>query len=231
MAAELSNWMLSTSYHLLHHCRDDQAPLPEPRGGLGLGERRGRRHRSWIHAGGNAAAVDGGRYIRWVGARAAQAVREGAASASSVKGSVHQQSSTSMARTTKTPTAAQTWSRGWGWGRGGGDPPREWWGNRSRRRGSRRGVAAHRHAPLHLGRWRRSWGMDRAAAPAEPLAARSRKNDESPSGPAVVGSSWALDQSTGLYLSIGPGPFTFFSLRRENFQRYVTYLSSFRLWY
>jgi hypothetical protein len=52
--------------------------------------------------------------ISRVGARAAQAVREGAAGARSVKDRAQQQSASSMARTTRTPATAQSMESGTG---------------------------------------------------------------------------------------------------------------------
>jgi hypothetical protein len=64
---------------------------------------------------------------------------------------------------------------------------------------------------LHLGRWHRSWGMARAAA--EPLAAMSRKNDESPT--IVVGRLWGWSSLLGWARLLGQARLIFFTEVRK----------------
>jgi hypothetical protein len=154
-----------------------------------------------------------------MGARVMQAVREGVTSARFVKDMAHQQSASSMARTTRTPTV------GADDGVGGGDGEAEILHGDGEEAG--RGVAAHRRLPLHLGRWCRSWGMEGTAA--ERLAAKSRKNEQSPpcvrknmgTGPVY----WARSVYWARPI------FFFFIYMRKFAQVYVTYLSTFGLWY
>jgi hypothetical protein len=67
---------------------------------------------------------------------------------------------------------------------------------------------------LHLGRWRRSWGMARAAA-AEPLAAMSRKNDESPTPTIVVGRLWGWSSLLGWARLLGQARLILFTEVRK----------------